>query len=604
MKRKWKGLWTVFLLAMLLMVCATAGAETVAKIGEVEYDTLDEAIAKAVNGDTITLLQDAETESGFGLNGITLTVEGNGHKIDFKDKTIYLKESTEPAILTFKDCQVKMTVGTPQVSGESYPWAGIVLNWNCQLILDETTFDMDGSKYSVSTGVYMHAGAGMTLQNDSSVEMKNYIGNGFSTDDGKYDVNVNILGGSSMTIEQCRTGFNSNYVITVTDSKLNVLNSRGHGSNGADYFITHSNVTYENNGSHGMSARNVIIKDHSVVNSNKNRYYGVYVNGSGEFLVDSTSSLTTNENGYAGLRLLTSSLPATVEEGGKLIIDKNLSDGLWNQRTTVFEEGSYVEIMYNHDAGKGGGIYNTGILNLPSNAVIYNNHADKAGDDIYSTGTITFGAVGSGWYLDGDPDCYDAIDGWYDDSEKEESDDSVNNGGRWEAHDETALHIVKQDAEKYEGLLAIKAAHDIIKPEETPEPSDPGINLTFRKVWDDVGNANRPDSITLKVYRNGEYFRDLKLSYKDSDEKDKNSNTWTFHKYGWSDAAYTVVEVDVSGYASGVEVSENDPDYFIITNTYMPATGDDTPVTRYLLMLGGAALLIAAACVLRARKKA
>ena len=62
--------------------------------------------------------------------------------------------------------------------------------------------------------------------------------------------------------------------------------------------------------------------------------------------------------------------------------------------------------------------------------------------------------------------------------------------------------------------------------------------------------------------------------------------------------------MDVSGYASGVEVSENDPDYFIITNTYMPATGDDTPVTRYLLMLGGAALLIAAACVLRARKKA
>lgn len=353
-----------------------------------------------------------------------------------------------------------------------------------------------------------------------------------------------------------------------------------------------------------MSARNVIIKDHSVVNSNKNRYYGVYVNGSGEFLVDSTSSLTTNENGYAGLRLFTSSLPATVEEGGKLIIDKNLSDGLWNQRTTVFEEGSYVEIMYNHDAGKGGGIYNTGILNLPSNAVIYNNHADKAGDDIYNTGTITFGAVGSGWYLDGDPDCYDAIDGWYDDSEEEESDDSVK-GGRWEAHDETALHIVvKQDAEKSDELLAIKAAHGIIKPEETSEPSDPGINLTFRKVWDDVGNANRPDSITLKVYRNGEYFRDLKLSYKDSDEKDKNSNTWTFHKYGWSDAAYTVVEVDVSGYASGVEVSENDPDYFIITNTYMPATGDDTPVTRYLLMLGGAALLLAAACVLRVRKKA
>ena len=58
MKRKWKGLWTVFLLAMLLMVCATAGAETVAKIGDNEYETLDAAVAAAVDGDTIIVLGD------------------------------------------------------------------------------------------------------------------------------------------------------------------------------------------------------------------------------------------------------------------------------------------------------------------------------------------------------------------------------------------------------------------------------------------------------------------------------------------------------------------------------------------------------------------
>lgn len=67
--------------------------------------------------------------------------------------------------------------------------------------------------------------------------------------------------------------------------------------------------------------------------------------------------------------------------------------------------------------------------NLSSTTEIYNNHAALKGDDIYLEGessSITFSKVGSDWYLDGDPDCEDQIDGWYYDGQA---------GIRWGAHD-------------------------------------------------------------------------------------------------------------------------------------------------------------------------
>ena len=382
------GLLACVMLFGSLPATALAEGETaVAKINETTYETLDEAVAHAEDGAIIELLGDAETESGFGIKGQTLTVHGNYHKITFTGKTIYLaKDGDVPAILNFEDCVIDMTqtVGTPAIAGESYPWSAIVLNWDCQLNLKNSELKMDGSSYKGSTACYMHPGAGMTLT-DSTMTAENYAGNGFSTDDGNYDVSV-TLDNSSMTLNKNRTGFNSNYVVTAKNqSYLSVTNSRGHGSNGADYFIDNSTVLYDRNGSHGMSARNVILTNGADVTSSHNAYYGVCVSGSGDFLVDGTSSLTANHNGYAGLRLKESETKTgVVESGASVVIDGNASDGFYNERTAAFAEGSYLEIMNNHDSGKGGGIYNTGDLTLPSDAQVYNNHADKAGDDIYN----------------------------------------------------------------------------------------------------------------------------------------------------------------------------------------------------------------------------
>lgn len=70
--------------------------------------------------------------------------------------------------------------------------------------------------------------------------------------------------------------------------------------------------------------------------------------------------------------------------------------------------------------------------------------------------------------LDGDPDCTDAITGWFDDSE----------GNRWEAHD-APLHVSEftnfNDAgiATISGLTALKAAHPYLTPEI--EPGDPDV---------------------------------------------------------------------------------------------------------------------------------
>ena len=172
----------------------------------------------------------------------------------------------------------------------------------------------------------------------------------------------------------------------------------------------------------------------------------------------------------------------TVADGSKLTITNN--------EARVFNDDGVLS------DGFGGGIINKGTMTLPANPddiVIYNNHAENAGDDIYSTGTLTFGTVGTTWRLDGEPDCTDAIDGWYDDSED----------NRWEAHAKTTAGnhidlISNEDAGvsfdeatglyTVTGLHAYKAAHGIIP--ITITPADIIIYMGGNDGYDGVANGS------------------------------------------------------------------------------------------------------------------
>lgn len=173
----------------------------------------------------------------------------------------------------------------------------------------------------------------------------------------------------------------------------------------------------------------------------------------------------------------------------------NYCSGLSNNGKVTFEEGTKLTITGNAndkgDSSYGGGVYNSGDaadLTLPSDAVIYDNHAATGGDDIFNNATakITFGSVGSDWALDGDPDCTDAIDGWYDDSE----------GSRWEAHNRP-LHAQEVEAGTVTGLTALKAAHGLI-PLDPDDPDAPTWETSKSKTATNL-DENYESDVTLSL---------------------------------------------------------------------------------------------------------
>lgn len=94
MRKKWHKLAmlviSVLLVAGMMPVMAFADESgNAAKVGTVEYATLDEAVAAAEDGDTITILKDCST-SGLNLNK-ALTINGENKTITFADKGIALR---------------------------------------------------------------------------------------------------------------------------------------------------------------------------------------------------------------------------------------------------------------------------------------------------------------------------------------------------------------------------------------------------------------------------------------------------------------------------------------------------------------------------------
>ena len=123
-----------------------------------------------------------------------------------------------------------------------------------------------------------------------------------------------------------------------------------------------------------------------------------------------------------------------------------------------------------------------------------------------------------------------------------------------------------------------------------PVDSDKTIELKVLKLWrGDEGRSDRPQSIVVEIFRNGESFETVTLSAE---------NNWA---YTWSakddGSTWMVVERNVpKGYVMTLEQREAT---FVVTNTYPgdpekpPQTGDTTNLLLYvLLMIGSGTLLV------------
>lgn len=465
----------IFIFACIISLFSISNVKAedyVAKIGETNYATLEEAIKAADDSSIINLL--GEGTLSFNPNK-NLTFVGNG-KISVKGSEPWNAYS---GVLTLRGSGV-----TFEWEDDTNSWLMMALNGTINIEDGATMrFKFNSNSTATRNAIYMNAGAVINVKNGSHLEIiaettTNATGQGIQLDKTNKSF-VNVTGGSTFLIDGTNRGYVNSPEIYVEDSNFTVKNCTSNGSNGGKFTAINSEITFYNNGGHGLSATTLDVKK-SNITTNKNKFYGISIGS--KMNVDSTSTITSNKNGYGytggALRISSSSATGYFTSGAKVTFADNHRNALENYGTTVFEDGVELSItgnkepkngagVYNGENGNltlpinaiimnnlstelGGGVYNKGLVIIPDSVKLYNNHAGTAGDDIYNTGTITFGNVGTNWYLDGEPDCADLINGWYDDSEN----------SRWNAHNENT-HIELVNSGKYEGTLAIKAAHNL-----------------------------------------------------------------------------------------------------------------------------------------------
>ena len=486
----------------------------VAKIGENDYyNTLDEAIADAEDGEIIEVLADCTT-AGLNLDkNLTITAaEGLSEKptVTFTDKGIALWGIS----LTFKDCNVVMK-GIGSTPYGEWSWMTICANSDASLTLNNVEMTMDASGVSNSPhAIYFCNNNVLNIENGSVLKIKNYPQDALEWDGGNGGYNVNITN-STFISDHNRSGFTGTFYATITNSDVDVINSTGNGSNGSHFIIENSNVNFSNNGSHGLSAGALTIEN-STVTANNNKGMGITVNNEFEVTNNSVVTVTGNaENtsyGYAAVRLY-NDFNFLVDNTSELYIKDNNNTGLYvRQGNLNVQDGAVLEITGNdvtHNLldGYGGGIYvgygdnYDPTVVLPADAKIYNNHALVGGDDIYvSEGvdgpSLTFGKVGSDWKLDGAPDCNHAITGWFDDSKD----------NRWNVHTGPVHAELYNEFDETTGLAtvtglkALKAAHPYqYDPDAPTEPSEPVDWETSKSKTATNLDENYESQVTLSL---------------------------------------------------------------------------------------------------------
>lgn len=471
------------MLFSLSVISNVKAEEFVAKIGDINYTSLDEAVKASKDGDTITLLQDAETE---GLNlSKDLIIDGkneNGenYKVTFTKYGIALWGKS----LTFKNTSVFMIGINSTPYTAEWNWMTISASSDAQLLLENTSMIMDNNndttehinkKGEITYGqhaIYFCSNNKLILTN-SVLKITNYTQDALEWDGGDAGYNVNLKN-STIISDHNRSGFTGTFIVKSENSNIDVINSTGNGSNGSSFELIKSKINFNNNGAHGLSASDLIIDD-STVNAIFNGANGVHVTGKLDIKNYSNVTIQNNDCHISSKWTIPGALyvagESNIDKSTTLLISNNNGSGIYvkNTGTLNLETGIITENNANK-LGLGGGINNNGITTIAEGVEIYNNKASIAGDDIISTNTLVLPSVVQNKYLLASTiirdneinlnDCTDLINGWYDDSEISENEDSVTFGGRWNAHGEN-LHIELVNADKYEGVLAIKAAHNL-----------------------------------------------------------------------------------------------------------------------------------------------
>ena len=483
----WLGVLLTALVLTFVQAPSAALAEGgVAKVGDAEYATFDEAFAAATDGQTVTLLADATTR---GLDvSKDVTVDGAGHSLAFAEKGIALWGKS----LTLKNVTATMTgIGSTPYTAE-WGWMTICASKNASITLDNAKLSMDGTGTGNNThAIYLTGNNKLNLQNGSVLTVKNYKQDALEWDGGDGGYNLNVTGGSKLVSDHNRSGLTGTFYATVDASTVEVTNSTGNGSNGSHFDIRNgSSVTFSGNADHGLSAGNLSISNSTVTAENNGRN-GIIFTGKGAFKAATVKVSGTKGKSYwnAGIRLFKANAALTVDAASKVSITGNQVTGLFldGGASATFADGATLSITGN-DASQancatkkdlaqcGGGVVVRGraSLVLPAGAQVNNNRAALAGDDVYveEGGSLDLSAANAGTELNAFDGCAHAIDAWYDDSAD----------ARWSADADEKNHVVPVAAGEHAGVVALKAAH--------------GLHVDYAYVGNAPEEAQLPASVT------------------------------------------------------------------------------------------------------------
>ena len=489
-------------------------AEFTAKIdGKKEYGSLEEAIAEADDGDTIEVGQDITIEEGglfFDSIG-ELTIKGVGESkptITMKDRGMRFNETD----VTFQNISIveEGVIEDPMPSGSA---ANLVDD--STLTLDNASLILYGPKNGTGGhGLYLYQKSNLYVKNGSTVSVSGFNASrasGIYADETDYkdmpNRNIQVTGNSSITVTDCGWSgmtidpinllIDDNSTVDISDCGKN----GGRGGlgcySGKITISNHSSLIVDNNfGSNpknawGIFANGLSVDGTSSLSACNNTSYGVQLGAKSN--IASGATVTINDNDKAGLVVYTGSNywfgDVMIEEGAKFTVSGN-ANGIEIRKGGILDMQDGT-VTHNHSSSYGGGLYNRGgTAKIGGKAVIYNNHADTAGDDIYSETepSVSLSQVNNGWMLDDCKEKYQKehpIVGWYRDGKEK----------RWNGDGEGDDYYAKEYAvgkEAVSDALALKAAHGQF------------CNVTYEVTGDVPSDAGaKPEA--AKVKKGGNY---------------------------------------------------------------------------------------------------
>ena len=270
----------------------------VAKIGNVEYETLEAAVAAAKAGDTITLLKDVKPAYLPLLKDITL--DGNGQLIDatIDGDNLTIAGHIKVTLFNGSNYNRSLTIlegGCLEVTGTGRVSLGFGNTWNVTgSIEDAKTADKANIKPSliIPGGVSITGGYNATLNVTNAYVKFGNTSSKNSSANGEFTLNFNnsiVDFTNQFTFAEPTSGKTPTFNLNIKDSVLTTATKLCMAASGCNTVIDNSNVTI---GTYIRNSGNVEIKNGSVVTGSTIQF-GENGGNNGAIRVDA-SSLTIN----------------------------------------------------------------------------------------------------------------------------------------------------------------------------------------------------------------------------------------------------------------------------------------------------------------------